>query len=276
MANKKRKATKPPASRPASRPKVTPEPIPEPSHLTHNPSDKQSLAPDRLFHAQVDVELTAEPITSIIHNMAADALAGIDAKAAAAAAPGTSKKIRNFDWANLAKQAILDAEANAKQAVLDFIGPFAKQAWQQGRAADEATHGIPVVNESVFAGVERGLQVDETALSKRAMRTRSSAGRVADTKDASNAKGAAADGVSGAQAPAVVTNIAVEETEVLCFCRQPEHGERMFGCDGENCPHEWYHESCLRRVLKVNDFPKEDKSWLCPWCGKYGVKRKTV
>ena len=47
-----------------------------------------------------------------------------------------------------------------------------------------------------------------------------------------------------------------------CYCQQEEYG-KMIGCDGRNCPYEWFHLSCL----KLKTLPKSLK-WYCPDCRK--------
>lgn len=48
--------------------------------------------------------------------------------------------------------------------------------------------------------------------------------------------------------------------ELYCTCRKPESG-KMVACDGDGCPYEWYHLSCLGS----NRAP-ENEEWLCDVC----------
>ncbi|RIB08002.1 hypothetical protein C2G38_1983455 [Gigaspora rosea] len=53
---------------------------------------------------------------------------------------------------------------------------------------------------------------------------------------------------------------AVDPNEpVYCICRQVSFGE-MIGCDGENCPIEWYHLECVG--LKA----VPEGRWFCDTC----------
>ncbi|ORZ03483.1 hypothetical protein BCR43DRAFT_429643, partial [Syncephalastrum racemosum] len=46
---------------------------------------------------------------------------------------------------------------------------------------------------------------------------------------------------------------------LYCYCRQVSYGE-MVGCDGENCPYEWFHMDCVGL-----DAPPKG-AWYCEHC----------
>ncbi|CAL9699753.1 unnamed protein product [Knipowitschia caucasica] len=48
--------------------------------------------------------------------------------------------------------------------------------------------------------------------------------------------------------------------EVICICRKPYRGERVIGCDDENCPYTWLHLKCIG-IRKV-----PSGKWLCKDC----------
>ncbi|KAI8149089.1 hypothetical protein BJV82DRAFT_590591 [Fennellomyces sp. T-0311] len=50
-----------------------------------------------------------------------------------------------------------------------------------------------------------------------------------------------------------------EGEPLYCYCRQVSFGE-MVGCDGENCPYEWFHMECVGL-----DAPPKG-SWYCDEC----------
>lgn len=52
-----------------------------------------------------------------------------------------------------------------------------------------------------------------------------------------------------------------------CCCQQGEYGD-MVGCDGSNCPFQWFHLSCL----KLKTLPKSSK-WFCPDRRKLNQKK---
>lgn len=47
-----------------------------------------------------------------------------------------------------------------------------------------------------------------------------------------------------------------------CICRQPENGEKMVGCDNEDCSIEWFHFSCVG----LEQSPGEEDKWFCETC----------
>ncbi|KAI9293379.1 hypothetical protein K502DRAFT_293802, partial [Neoconidiobolus thromboides FSU 785] len=49
------------------------------------------------------------------------------------------------------------------------------------------------------------------------------------------------------------------DDRLYCFCSRESFGD-MVGCDGENCPHEWFHYECVG----LTEPPKG--SWHCPSC----------
>ncbi|KAI8329336.1 hypothetical protein BC941DRAFT_443267 [Chlamydoabsidia padenii] len=49
------------------------------------------------------------------------------------------------------------------------------------------------------------------------------------------------------------------EEPLYCYCRQVSYGE-MVGCDGENCPYEWFHMECTGL-----DAPPKG-AWYCDEC----------
>ena len=51
-----------------------------------------------------------------------------------------------------------------------------------------------------------------------------------------------------------------EVQNLYCYCRKPEDGCMMIGCDNPNCKIEWYHIKCL----KLKHIPKG--KWYCPDC----------
>ena len=55
-----------------------------------------------------------------------------------------------------------------------------------------------------------------------------------------------------------------------CYCQQGEYGD-MVGCDGSNCPFQWFHLSCL----KLKTLPKSSK-WFYPDCQKLNQRKKNV
>ena len=47
-----------------------------------------------------------------------------------------------------------------------------------------------------------------------------------------------------------------------CYCRQDKDYDMMIACDGENCPTEWFHLSCVNLIqAKV-----PSGNWYCPDC----------
>ena len=40
-----------------------------------------------------------------------------------------------------------------------------------------------------------------------------------------------------------------EDNGLWCYCRQDEYYDMMIACDGENCPTEWFHLSCVNLTL---------------------------
>ncbi|CAB4386181.1 hypothetical protein RhiirA5_268512 [Rhizophagus irregularis] len=61
---------------------------------------------------------------------------------------------------------------------------------------------------------------------------------------------------------------AVDPNEpVYCFCRQVSFGE-MIGCDGENCPFEWYHIDCVG----LSAVP--EGRWYCDHCTGMSSQKK--
>ncbi|KAL1928784.1 hypothetical protein VTP01DRAFT_2570 [Rhizomucor pusillus] len=50
-----------------------------------------------------------------------------------------------------------------------------------------------------------------------------------------------------------------DEEPLYCYCRQVSYGE-MVGCDGENCPYEWFHMECVGL-----DAPPKG-AWYCDDC----------
>jgi len=54
-----------------------------------------------------------------------------------------------------------------------------------------------------------------------------------------------------------------EENGLWCYCQRDGHYDRMIACDGDNCPIEWFHLSCMD--LTEDAVPEGD--WYCPDCG---------
>lgn len=184
----------------------------------------------------------------------------------------------DFDWVKLAHRAVAEAEAKAKEAVLELVGPVARRAWIEGRAEDELEKGTPVIrNDGAGYGTEgKGRGVDENGVEDG--KIVASVEAEAEPSDEYENSDAAADEEDTAMADADTVSAAQgplhyeDPDRPLCFCQQPTYGETVYGCDGGNCPYEWYHESCLKRVLYARHFPKPDEGWLCPYCGEYRVK----
>ncbi|CAG8471245.1 5570_t:CDS:10 [Ambispora leptoticha] len=59
-------------------------------------------------------------------------------------------------------------------------------------------------------------------------------------------------------APSSFTSMAISEP-TYCYCRQVSFGE-MIGCDGEDCPYEWFHIGCVG----LEKVPKG--KWFCNTC----------
>ena len=59
-----------------------------------------------------------------------------------------------------------------------------------------------------------------------------------------------------------------EGEPLYCYCRQVSFGE-MVGCDGENCPYEWFHMECVGLTAP----PKG--SWYCDECLAENKSRKS-
>ena len=53
----------------------------------------------------------------------------------------------------------------------------------------------------------------------------------------------------------------LEPKTAHCSCGQPDDREPMVGCDSMDCPHEWYHYSCVGIGAKP-----QAKTWYCPAC----------
>lgn len=226
---------------------ATPEDTPPPTVPLTN---TRLVAAPPLFHAEVDVELTAGPILNIIADMAAQAIQGLQTKAS----KSDSKRSRNFDWINLAKQAITEAEITAKDAIINYVGSAAQSAWEEGRSADEVERGSPVVT---LAGENQDTPSENTEP------------RILASIEEEPAESGEIELV-GAE-PGLL--------QKTCYCGEGENGHQMYGCDaGDLCRHEWYHEACLVRALYKKHLPKTDadESWLCPYCGSYTVKASMV
>ena len=58
------------------------------------------------------------------------------------------------------------------------------------------------------------------------------------------------------------TNLDVTDDGQRCYCKKGESYDYMIGCDGDNCPIEWFHLSCLH--LTLNQIPHG--KWLYPEC----------
>ena len=54
-----------------------------------------------------------------------------------------------------------------------------------------------------------------------------------------------------------------EVFKVYCTCRLPEGEESMIACD--NCG-EWYHESCLNRMIPSEAWIDSSYKWTCDLC----------
>lgn len=233
---------------------------------------------ERLFHAEVNVELTAEPITQIIVDMAAQAKQNIiNAHSASLAASTDQNDIVDFDWVAAAHRAVDEAEVKAEKAVLELVGPVARRAWIEGRAEDELEKGTPVIRED---GIGNGAEREDHDAGEDDMEEEAVIASVEMQEESSdeddNTDTATADDdvtmVDADAAPEAQVMVYEDPNLLLCFCKQPTYGETVYGCEGANCPYEWYHESCLKRVLYKRDLPKPDQDWLCPYCGEYRVK----
>lgn len=53
---------------------------------------------------------------------------------------------------------------------------------------------------------------------------------------------------------------AKQDEELYCTCRKPESG-KMVACDGDGCPYEWYHLSCLGM-----EGAPQSQEWFCDAC----------
>ena len=61
------------------------------------------------------------------------------------------------------------------------------------------------------------------------------------------------------------------EEELWCFCRKPDDGRQMVGCDNPKCEITWWHSDCLAQYIERHQLgsePTEDssKKWHCPIC----------
>lgn len=288
---------------------ATRQPMPPPQTLLPPTSvqttEGQATPPtyERLFHATVNVHLTAEPVTQIVTDMAAKAVQRIADAGANIANTGIDiRATGDFGWVAIARQAIEEAEMKAKQAVLGLVGPVAEKAWVEKRevAEGEGEVGALVSREGPIGasaagavggvgldGVKNDEVEDEEAASDVDGEVDgdedvdvSMGGTAAAAEDGEEVEDAATDASTNATAATDAAADADPEDDedpnrLLCFCNQPGNGEVVYACEsGPACKIEWYHESCLKRVLYKADFPKPDQEWKCPYCGEYGVKAK--
>jgi inhibitor of growth protein 4 len=65
--------------------------------------------------------------------------------------------------------------------------------------------------------------------------------------------------------PVLESNVPVDINEpTYCTCGRVSYGA-MLGCDGPNCPIEWYHVECLPVPPGPGPWPPKG-SWFCPTC----------
>ena len=58
-------------------------------------------------------------------------------------------------------------------------------------------------------------------------------------------------------------------TELWCFCRKPDDGRQMIGCDNNQCDITWWHADCLDAYITTHQIgakPDESTKWHCPIC----------
>jgi hypothetical protein len=235
----------------------------------------------------VDVELTADPILSIIAKMAADAIADIQVKAAAT---GTAN-IRDFDWAGIAKKSITAAESEAKKQLLSYVEPFAAEAFERVKAANEAESGTEVLMPEADHDLVRIERLVETVAREAFAAIPEESGEGAqdaemvdadDEGHVSSSDGRASMEPSNGKDRGLATSAngaAIDDDEDWtgkCFCGEADiFGDMMFECAaGKSCRHQWYHEDCIKAVVKKADVPDatSDSDWWCPYCGGYRVK----
>jgi hypothetical protein len=272
----KRKANKSASRKPVSTAPATPAGTPPPPPTAvqktvppaNDPVTTQLVPAPRLYHAVVDVELTSEPILQVIRTMSAQAIQDIHAKAAA---NGTNN-IRGFNWTAIAQQSIEQAEATAKQAILNYVAPIARATFDNQRASDEAKLGTPVVTPEVGGDVEakEACKASPIPVPMTRSKSRAPSTEVVETveKDQDEEMVDAGD----------EEEVDDEVWTSSCFCGLQDNGDFAYKCAGPNCRHIWYHEPCLQKTIHKKNLPtKDDKEdWLCPYCGGYAVKAAMV
>jgi hypothetical protein len=83
-------------------------------------------------------------------------------------------------------------------------------------------------------------------------------------KSSSSAAAASTSAVIAEAAPMV------EDLELWCFCRKPDDGRPMVGCDNSKCDLGWWHADCIEKYISANRIgslpPDDNRKWHCPVC----------
>ena len=241
----------------------------------------------------VDIELTAQPILQIVSKMAADAITDIESKAFVS---GTTN-IRDFNWTDIAKQSITKAEADARNMIMNLIGPIAEDAFAKVKAADEAEAGTEVMipeedrnlvrTRSAVSNTEVEQSILEAIAEEPAQEDGDAemidADTVVDSEKTPAPVHTSTDQVHDAADPQDSATPTAEGQDDYwtgtCYCEYGDvFGDRMIACegkDGQACRHGWFHADCLNVVLYKEHLPT-DQPWQCPYCGDYGVKAKMM
>jgi hypothetical protein len=61
-------------------------------------------------------------------------------------------------------------------------------------------------------------------------------------------------------------------SEIWCYCKQPDDGSKMTGCDGKYCTIVWFHTTCLRKRKII--IPKG--KFFCPECKRKQQQFKKI
>lgn len=242
-------------------------------------TDTPLVPTQRLYHATVDVKLTADPILQVIRNMSAQAIQDIQTKAAAA----TSRtRGGGFDWVAAATQSIEQAEAKARQAILEYVAPVAQKAFEDDRASEGegegADSGVPVVTP--MGDGERGVVAGPVPVPVGEAAGRGASSSIEPAAVAAGDEGVEEDG-DAEMIDAAGAGRDVEDEDdwtSTCFCGLQDNGDLVFKCAGADCRHTWYHKACLEKAVHKKNLPSVDKDedWFCPYCGKYNVKAAMV
>jgi len=144
-------------------------------------------------------------------------------------------------------------DADEKLWIIDFGGNYT-EGWVDAEKAETMEgdeQGIEKILNALCDPIEgsediRSLQeaVDEGKANKRKAEDKD------EMESEQNAKGRRVRFKSSAK----------QNEELYCTCRKPESG-KMVACDGDGCPYEWFHLSCLG----IERVPSSEK-WLCDVC----------